>query len=164
MQVRAVEVAKAADCQVEVVWKGRTTKVSGFSVTFIPAGYDKRLMITADCGGSNGYRVRAWKWHLAQLAAETGQPLVHGRQAQVARVGRLGVERERHAARGGDEPFPVVIVGGAEGLCDRTGPRFLASLGMTAALTATGLRAGPVATRRAALLRSRRQPASQEPT
>lgn len=30
------------------------------------------LTITADCGGSNGYRVRAWKWHLAQLAAETG--------------------------------------------------------------------------------------------
>ena len=31
-----------------------------------------RLMITADCGGSNGYRVRAWKKHLAVLAAETG--------------------------------------------------------------------------------------------
>jgi transposase len=31
-----------------------------------------KLMITADAGGSNGYRVRAWKWHLAQLAADTG--------------------------------------------------------------------------------------------
>jgi transposase len=30
------------------------------------------LMITADAGGSNGYRVRAWKWHLARFAAETG--------------------------------------------------------------------------------------------
>jgi hypothetical protein len=30
------------------------------------------LMITADAGGSNGPRVRAWKWHLARLAAETG--------------------------------------------------------------------------------------------
>ncbi len=30
------------------------------------------LTITADSGGSNGYRVRAWKWHLAKLAAETG--------------------------------------------------------------------------------------------
>ena len=30
-----------------------------------------RLLITADAGGSNGYRVRAWKWHLSQLAAET---------------------------------------------------------------------------------------------
>ena len=31
-----------------------------------------RLLITADAGGSNGYRIRAWKWHLAQLAADTG--------------------------------------------------------------------------------------------
>ena len=31
-----------------------------------------RLLVTADAGGSNGYRVRAWKWHLARLAAETG--------------------------------------------------------------------------------------------
>jgi transposase len=31
-----------------------------------------RLLITADAGGSNGYRVRAWKVHLAALAAETG--------------------------------------------------------------------------------------------
>jgi len=30
------------------------------------------LMITADAGGSNGYRVRAWKFHLARLAKETG--------------------------------------------------------------------------------------------
>lgn len=31
-----------------------------------------RLLITADAGGSNGYRIRAWKAHLAQLATETG--------------------------------------------------------------------------------------------
>ena len=31
-----------------------------------------RLLITADAGGSNGYRVRAWKWHLAKFAADTG--------------------------------------------------------------------------------------------
>ena len=31
-----------------------------------------RLLITADAGGSNGYRPRSWKWHLARLAAETG--------------------------------------------------------------------------------------------
>jgi hypothetical protein len=30
------------------------------------------LTITADAGGSNGYRPRAWKKHLATLAAETG--------------------------------------------------------------------------------------------
>jgi hypothetical protein len=31
-----------------------------------------RLLITADGGGSNGYRLRAWKTQLATLAAETG--------------------------------------------------------------------------------------------
>ena len=31
-----------------------------------------RLLITADCGGSNGYRVRAWKSELQRLANETG--------------------------------------------------------------------------------------------
>ena len=31
-----------------------------------------RLLITADAGGSNGYRIRAWKVELARLAAETG--------------------------------------------------------------------------------------------
>lgn len=31
-----------------------------------------RLLITADAGGSNGYRTRAWKIELAALAAETG--------------------------------------------------------------------------------------------
>ena len=35
-----------------------------------------RLVITADCGGSNGYRVRAWKKHLATLAAETGLEII----------------------------------------------------------------------------------------
>jgi hypothetical protein len=32
----------------------------------------RRLLITADAGGSNGYRTRAWKMGLAALAAETG--------------------------------------------------------------------------------------------
>ena len=31
-----------------------------------------RLMITADCGGSNGNRVRLWKHELQRLATETG--------------------------------------------------------------------------------------------
>lgn len=31
-----------------------------------------RLLVAADSGGSNGYRVRAWKFHLAKLARETG--------------------------------------------------------------------------------------------
>jgi len=32
----------------------------------------KRLLITADSGGSNGARVRLWKWTLQQFADETG--------------------------------------------------------------------------------------------
>jgi transposase len=32
----------------------------------------KRLLITADSGGSNGARVRLWKWELQQLADQTG--------------------------------------------------------------------------------------------
>lgn len=32
----------------------------------------RRLLITADAGGSNGYRTRAWKAELAVLALETG--------------------------------------------------------------------------------------------
>jgi Rhodopirellula transposase DDE domain len=32
----------------------------------------RRLMLTADAGGSNGYRLRLWKVELAALAAETG--------------------------------------------------------------------------------------------
>jgi hypothetical protein len=32
----------------------------------------RRLLITADAGGSNGYRTRAWKLQLADLAAQTG--------------------------------------------------------------------------------------------
>jgi len=31
-----------------------------------------RLLITADCGGSNSYRYRVWKAELAALAAQTG--------------------------------------------------------------------------------------------
>jgi hypothetical protein len=34
--------------------------------------HSRRLLITADAGGSNGYRTRAWKAELAALAADTG--------------------------------------------------------------------------------------------
>lgn len=33
------------------------------------------LMLTADCGGSNGYRVRLWKLELQHLANEIGMPI-----------------------------------------------------------------------------------------
>jgi hypothetical protein len=35
----------------------------------------RRLLITADAGGSHGYRTKAWKTGLAALAAETGLPI-----------------------------------------------------------------------------------------
>src|SRR5450759_2304458 len=31
----------------------------------------KKLMLTADCGGSNGYRIRLWKTELQKLADES---------------------------------------------------------------------------------------------
>jgi hypothetical protein len=31
-----------------------------------------RLLITADGGGSNGWRLRLWKWELQRLADQTG--------------------------------------------------------------------------------------------
>src|SRR6266540_1241998 len=54
----------------------------GFAVESIRRWWDQmgrarfpaadRLLIIADAGGSNGYRLRAWKVQLAALAAETG--------------------------------------------------------------------------------------------
>ena len=35
----------------------------------------KRLLICADAGGSNGYRVRLWKVELAKLAIEIDRPI-----------------------------------------------------------------------------------------
>ncbi len=61
---------------------GDTADTAEFAVESIrrwwnQMGYDRfpdaeRLLITADAGGSNGYRLKAWKLQLAQLAAETG--------------------------------------------------------------------------------------------
>lgn len=43
-------------------------------------GYDRyatldQLLVTADCGGSNGYRTRLWKLELQRLADEIGVPI-----------------------------------------------------------------------------------------
>jgi hypothetical protein len=38
-------------------------------------GKAKSLLITADAGGSNGARLRLWKWELQQFADETGRAL-----------------------------------------------------------------------------------------
>ena len=35
----------------------------------------RSLLITADCGGSNGYRFRLWKWELQSLTDELNIPL-----------------------------------------------------------------------------------------
>jgi transposase len=61
---------------------GDTADTAEFAVESIRRWWDQMgrahfpeastLMITADAGGSNGPRVRAFKYHLAKLAAETG--------------------------------------------------------------------------------------------
>jgi hypothetical protein len=55
---------------------------AAFAVTAIRTWWDTvgrvrypragRLLVTADCGGSNGYRLRAWKVELAAFAAQSG--------------------------------------------------------------------------------------------
>jgi hypothetical protein len=57
-------------------------ETSAFAVNAIRTWWDtvgrhryprsQRLLVTADCGGSNGYRLRAWKVQLAAFAVETG--------------------------------------------------------------------------------------------
>jgi hypothetical protein len=49
----------------------------------------KRLMITADGGGSNGYRVRLWKVELQKLSDELKLPIggsAHPVQAQLQKI------------------------------------------------------------------------------
>nr|BFD87939.1 hypothetical protein StreXyl84_73400 [Streptomyces sp. Xyl84] len=46
-----------------------------------------RLLITADAGGSNGYRTRAWKTELAALAAETSLDITVCHMPQAPRGG-----------------------------------------------------------------------------
>ena len=38
-------------------------------------GKAKRLLVTADCGGSNSPRTRLWRWALQQFANETGMKI-----------------------------------------------------------------------------------------
>ena len=61
---------------------GATADTAEFAVNSIRAWWQNmgsarfpaaaRLLITADAGGSNGYRLHAWKLHLAKLADELG--------------------------------------------------------------------------------------------
>ena len=54
----------------------------------------RRLLITADSGGSNGSRLRLWKTELASLAAELGLEITRGPPA----TGNLQVEPDRAPA------------------------------------------------------------------
>jgi Rhodopirellula transposase DDE domain len=61
---------------------GDDADTAGFAVATIGRWWEQmgrarypdatRLLVCADAGGSNGYRVRAWKVELAKLAADTG--------------------------------------------------------------------------------------------
>ena len=61
---------------------GTDHDTAAFAVSTIRAWFDQvgnaaypgatKLLICADCGGSNGYRLRAWKTELAALADQTG--------------------------------------------------------------------------------------------
>ena len=74
----------ACDIAADAGWVcvGTDHDTAEFAVATIRAWWDKagkpaypdarRLLITADGGGSNGYRTRLWKTELAKLAAETG--------------------------------------------------------------------------------------------
>ena len=67
----------------------------------------KRLMVTADAGGSNGYRNRLWKVELAKLAAETG--LDHHACATTRQAPRSGTKSSTACSAsspttGGDAP------------------------------------------------------------
>ena len=46
-----------------------------YAVGRVNFGCAKRIVITADCGGSNGYRNRLWKLSLAALAEEIGKEI-----------------------------------------------------------------------------------------
>ena len=58
------DVADTAEFAVEAIRSGGPKWAGTFP-------WGRRPLITADAGGSNGYRLRAWKYHLARFAAET---------------------------------------------------------------------------------------------
>jgi len=43
-----------------------------YTMGIVSYSQSKELLITADCGGSNGYRVRLWKYELQRLSDEIG--------------------------------------------------------------------------------------------
>ncbi len=57
----------------------------------------RELTITADCGGSNGARVRLWKHELQKLADDTGLVIrVHHYPPGTSKWNKIGVSRTHH--------------------------------------------------------------------
>ena len=60
----------------------------------------RTLMITADSGGSNGTRVRLWKWELQKLATETGLAQQFPVKIVPTRIGPRAVQRDFYFRKG----------------------------------------------------------------
>ena len=68
---------------------GQSCDTAAFAINAIRCWWDKMeqskytrtksLMITTDCGGSNGYRLHLWKLELQELAWKTITQLPHNR-------------------------------------------------------------------------------------
>ena len=67
-----------------------------------------RLLITADAGGSNGYRSRTWKAELADLAAETGLAVTVCHRRAVNETRQLLDEHGTHITAAPTPPHTLV--------------------------------------------------------
>lgn len=116
-------------------WKGRGKE------DYPQAG---RLLITADAGGSNGYRTRAWKAELAALALETGLDItVRHFPPGTSKWNRIEHRLFSHITmnwRGRPLTSHELIVPAIAATTTRTGPKVHAELGSTA--YETGIRIG----------------------
>jgi hypothetical protein len=70
-----------------------------------------RLLVTADAGGSNGYRVRAWKTELALVIANTLALAVFERTLEFGMLRAVGMTARQLAAMVGWESVIIVASG-----------------------------------------------------
>jgi hypothetical protein len=109
----------------------------------------RRLLITADAGGSNGYRTRAWKAELAALAVETGLEVIvcHFPPGPgllfvpMSQVPLTKVRNVRRVERGGDQRAVPDRLSGSEG-CGPPQLNAAAQKQITALALAVGLSHG----------------------